>query len=841
MPRLQRPFFGTYLLFFALSAPAFASSFGDLNCDDDVNVTDVQLSIIVALGMPISDVLDADQDGTPDACPGSVSCGTGTVLEDGACVVDQTVLDEAYAQGLAANAITLENAILSGANLKNTVLSGANMQNVDLSSGNLQYATVTGVDLSGATLWGLFSAPIVGCPGAMPEDWHCVALTDTYRVLVGPGANLAGANLAGADLSGINLSNAFLGNANLTGANLTGALLTDANLKGANLTDALVTDADFTGANLTNAVLTGANMDDAILCTVDAECDDGNVCTSNTCFEGSCVTVENDSCCLSDDECDDGLTCTLTACVAFSCQTTPISNGCCAAGECTAVFEPPGSTFTLPTPTSTFHYYADIQAAFPQVDWSTLDRLYIPAGQYTAIHLGNLPDRSPDHPLIITNKGGQVLVDADTATVLFYLGGGSNWILTGRWDPVGKTGHPDFTGHDGNTYAHTTGTYGFFIDDNVAAQATNGIGIAGGATEFEVEFVEITRVGFAGMSMKTDTPTGGVNTVEFAENNVMENVKIHDLYIHDTGSEGVYFGSTQAQPQHKIMGLKFYNNRILRTGTEMVQIGQVGGGSEIHNNVFLMGALDWKDAFQLWQDKASQLAPRDGGVTVHHNVFIGAGEDMISLLPVEWAGDIHEPGELVHYHNNYFSHCRNATGMYLSPYSSGNTTYRIEDNVFRGMEFSYDETYPNAVPPTIFLRVSGQQTDTVEVFNNVWDGPATTIVTPNPSVVESGNTHAPSAPIAFVDSGFPADFDYSLVELWAQWSGLNSGIEIVYNPGDYVMHEGLLYKCVGSEPHTNKNPHEHPDVWELQPMPADDVRLAPGSPYEGIGLVDTVL
>ena len=103
MSRLQRPFFAVFSLVLLLSTPAVASSFGDLNCDESVNVTDVQLSIIVALGLPIRDVLDADQDGTPDACPVEAHCGAGTVLEDGACValVTQADVNAAFNDGVA--------------------------------------------------------------------------------------------------------------------------------------------------------------------------------------------------------------------------------------------------------------------------------------------------------------------------------------------------------------------------------------------------------------------------------------------------------------------------------------------------------------------------------------------------------------------------------------------------------------------------------------------------------------------------------------------------------------------------------------------------------------------
>ena len=108
-------FFATYICVFFLSTPAFANAFGDLNCDASINVTDVQLSIIVALGIPISDVLDADQDGTPDACPAEVICGTGTVLEGGACLPLFTQMDveaaaaAAFDDGVASVDITADN------------------------------------------------------------------------------------------------------------------------------------------------------------------------------------------------------------------------------------------------------------------------------------------------------------------------------------------------------------------------------------------------------------------------------------------------------------------------------------------------------------------------------------------------------------------------------------------------------------------------------------------------------------------------------------------------------------------------------------------------------------
>ncbi|WP_223787113.1 hypothetical protein [Marinicella meishanensis] len=49
------------------------------------------------------------------------------------------------------------------------------------------------------------------------------------------------------------------------------------------------------------------------------------------------------------------------------------------------------SMFTLP-PRDTCEgaYFIDIQASFPQVNFSTLDRLYIPAGHYSFYRIGQL-------------------------------------------------------------------------------------------------------------------------------------------------------------------------------------------------------------------------------------------------------------------------------------------------------------------------------------------------------------------------------------------------------------------------------------------------------------------
>ncbi|MEM7480935.1 MAG: right-handed parallel beta-helix repeat-containing protein [Acidobacteriota bacterium] len=482
-------------------------------------------------------------------------------------------------------------------------------------------------------------------------------------------------------------------------------------------------------------------------------------------------------------------------------------------------------TLTLPGPGGNGGMYLpDLQATYPGVDWQTLDRLYIPAAHYRFIRLGNLPLRSPTNPLVITNSGGQVRVGGLDFHYVFSITGGANWKLTGRWDADEATGHPDFRGHAEGDYANSRGTYGFLVDD--AFEDTNsGLGIGGGATDFEVEMVEIRHVGFAGMSVKTDD----------AGDAHMENVSIHDNYIHDVGSEGVYFGSTQSQPQHKISGLRFFNNRIVRTGTEAVQLGQLGGGSEIHHNVFVWGALDWKSPFQPFQDNNGQLSSREGSVEIHHNVFIGGASKFFILFNQVVAGDTHLPTDRFHLHDNYFSHSRHF-GAYFQSGADGVTRFTFEDNFFRAIHFHYDEHSPGQQDFNAVFRIFNTA-NPIEVTGNHWQGDQDLVQAAGDNVALSGNVNGFVDFYAFADSGFPADFDYLLLEEWADVS-TQGAAPIFYSQGDWVMHEGALYECIAPGSHTDRRPPDFPDTWAPRPLPPDDLRRDPDGPYRGIGLLD---
>ncbi|MEM9696466.1 MAG: right-handed parallel beta-helix repeat-containing protein, partial [Myxococcota bacterium] len=277
-------------------------------------------------------------------------------------------------------------------------------------------------------------------------------------------------------------------------------------------------------------------------------------------------------------------------------------------------FDPPETTFTLPLDEGTF--YPDVQASFPEVDWQTLDRLYLPAGAYPQLNIGNLPDRTAERPLVITNLGGQVQVGpADNANYIFVLSGGSHWVLTGRYDEEAKTGDSDFPGHRCGEYGNSRGRYGIVSDDAFDLDAPflhMGIGF-GDISDVEVEFVEVTRSGFAGIRM--------LNREDDTPGKPMANIRIHDTYIHDVDGEGIYLGWTGAPPSALIPGLQVYNNRFVRTGNEALQVQNLGSGSRIHHNAVAYAALRWLDnSLGDFQDSNTQIGLREGEVVVEDDL-----------------------------------------------------------------------------------------------------------------------------------------------------------------------------------------------------------------------------
>ncbi len=546
--------------------------------------------------------------------------------------------------------------------------------------------------------------------------------------------------------------------------------------------------------------------------------DEANTTDTDTGTTNTDTTTDTDT---TDTDTDTGTTDTVTDDdTSTDTLAWPIEDGRFGVAEEVLVLPPPNNQNAMHIP--------DVQASYPDVNWNTLDRLYIQAGQYAFIRLGNLPIRSPDDPLIITNKDGQVRVGGLNHYYLFSIGGGANWVLTGRYDPESGTGHEDYPGHRGGNFANSRDSYGILVDDDYLRDGNSGIAIGSSATDFELEYIEVREVGFAGITIKTDD-IGSAH---------MRNVKLHDLYIHDTGSEGLYLGSTQAQPQHKLIDWEIYNNRVLRTGTEAIQMGQMSGSNTIRNNIFGPAAMDWRAAFQNYQDFNFQIGLREGLLRVENNIFLGAAGQIVSFFAHDVAGDSTDTNVGAQFYNNYFEGMR-SLGMYINSTALEGMSYEFVDNTFGGFRFLRDEVY-DVEPYNHLLRIFNSTTP-ITLTGNTWSGPERLSIEVENNGTEgnhtaTNNVNEEPEKILFVDSGLPDNFDWLTIEMWTETATLGNNQPVDYELDDYVTHLGIPYRCRIAVCTSGLIPTDSPDAWEALPYLADDVRVRLGTTWEHLGL-----
>lgn len=135
------------------------------------------------------------------------------------------------------------------------------------------------------------------------------------------------------------------------------------------------------------------------------------------------------------------------------------------------------------------------------------------AWDYIQLNLRN-NDRSSGSPLIITNLGGQV-------RCRLWLSHAKNVIVTGKYDPVAKTGSPDYLGFDDSDWTTLYGKFGMWHSGTYGDTAANIVALSGESSNVKLNYLQIGEGSFAGIVIKEDgsvlgTPvvsgTGGANT-----------------------------------------------------------------------------------------------------------------------------------------------------------------------------------------------------------------------------------------------------------------------------------------------------------------------------------------
>jgi hypothetical protein len=169
-------------------------------------------------------------------------------------------------------------------------------------------------------------------------------------------------------------------------------------------------------------------------------------------------------------------------------------------------------------------------------------------------------------PVIITNCGGTV-----------------NIVVTKPWNL--KTSNCKFFRLTGG---NIDGAYGIKLSGSTG----NGIILTDLSTNFEVDHMEVFNVGFAGIMAKTDPSCNDATNRGFF---TMRDVSFHDNYIHDTGGEGFYIGHTSyggfnltacgIKFPHTIEGVDIYDNHVVRSGWDGIQLSCATKDAAVFNNV----------------------------------------------------------------------------------------------------------------------------------------------------------------------------------------------------------------------------------------------------------------
>lgn len=172
-------------------------------------------------------------------------------------------------------------------------------------------------------------------------------------------------------------------------------------------------------------------------------------------------------------------------------------------------------------------------------------------------------------PVTIKNCGGLVFFKNDVDNGIFQFWNSTHFRVTG-------------SGSDDILYGIKIGKGG--VD--------TAIKFGGGCSDFEADHIEVAHAGFAGIMVKSDPICR--QPEYWRENFVMNNVRLHHNYVHDTYGEGFYVGHYAYRGlktdcgilyPHLINNLKIYSNHTLRTGAEGIDVGCASEGCEIYNNV----------------------------------------------------------------------------------------------------------------------------------------------------------------------------------------------------------------------------------------------------------------
>jgi MYXO-CTERM domain-containing protein len=264
------------------------------------------------------------------------------------------------------------------------------------------------------------------------------------------------------------------------------------------------------------------------------------------------------------------------------------------------------------------------------------ESICIEGGPREFLRLDNLTGTAAA-PIVVTNCDGRVLID-NTDRGYGLLVQNSRYLhVTGTGDASHFYGFDVVASRDGPDYS------------------ASGVPIGGLSSDIEVDHVEVHHTGFAGFVAKTDPQCDGT-----AERGTftMYNTHLHHNYVHHTGGEAFYVGSsfysgqdlscegqTVTRLPHVLEGVSIHHNLIGDTGWDGLQVGAAPVDCAVYANIIDRVGLEGVQ----YQWQGIQIG---GGAAcaVYGNIvrngpavgiiLIGAGESTLyNNLLVDFGGD----------------------------------------------------------------------------------------------------------------------------------------------------------------------------------------------------------
>lgn len=336
-------------------------------------------------------------------------------------------------------------------------------------------------------------------------------------------------------------------------------------------------------------------------------------------------------------------------------------------------------------------------------------------GDYTGLWV-YIMKGTASQPMTLTNCGGQVVFNATTANAMAFEG--SEFIrITG----TGSAAHP----------------YGI-VAYGSTRNSSHIVDIKNGSTDLEVDHIEVKGATVDPLSPTVANElTGGVGIAYrsypscnsgawVAGSWSQKNTKIHDNYIHDTRYEGIYAGPShygtvsanamnpgfpcgagttlngQRLVEAELDGVEIYNNRILRTGNDGLQLGAAVNGSSVRDNFIKDFGMNGDGSHSggiminpgtngiFERNWIETTVPRStqgisshaaGGTIIRNNVVVGANYGVMMLRNTDYNMGI-TPREIKIYHNTVVGTAANGFQFYCGNFGTANL--RVANNLWAG-------------------------------------------------------------------------------------------------------------------------------------------------------------